>query len=127
MKDYYEILGVAKDAGQDEIKKAFRNLAKKYHPDRNPGDASAEQMFKDANEAYETLGDAEKRKRYDSLREARSRGFSGFDGVYANHRTLEGCREELREVLEEWLLFRVFRQLPLPVVDGRELTIRSVA
>lgn len=84
MKDYYDILGVAKDAGQDEIKKAYRNLAKKHHPDRNPGDASAEQMFKDANEAYETLGDAEKRKRYDSLREARSRGFSGFDGVYGD-------------------------------------------
>jgi predicted RNase H-like HicB family nuclease len=51
----------------------------------------------------------------------------GFDGVYASHSTLEGCREELREVLEEWLLFRISRKLPLPIVDGLELTIRSVA
>lgn len=50
-----------------------------------------------------------------------------FDGVYANAPTLESCREELREVLEEWLLFRVSRNLPLPVVDGRELTIRAIA
>jgi predicted RNase H-like HicB family nuclease len=51
----------------------------------------------------------------------------GFDGVYANAPTLEGCREELREVLEEWILFRVSRSLPLPVVDGHELTIRAIA
>ena len=50
-----------------------------------------------------------------------------FDGVYANAPTLEGCREELREVLEEWILFRVSRSLPLPVVDGHELTIRAIA
>ena len=50
-----------------------------------------------------------------------------FDGVYANAETLESCREELREVLEEWILFRVSRNLPLPVVDGRELTIRATA
>jgi predicted RNase H-like HicB family nuclease len=50
-----------------------------------------------------------------------------FDGVYANARTLESCREELREVLEEWILLRVSRNLPLPVVDGRELTIRALA
>ena len=49
----------------------------------------------------------------------------GFDGVYANARTLEGCREELEEVLEEWVLFRVSRHLPLPVVDGIELTIKE--
>ena len=51
----------------------------------------------------------------------------GFDGVYANAPTLEGCREELREVLEEWILFRVSRNLPLPVVDGHELTIKAIA
>jgi predicted RNase H-like HicB family nuclease len=50
-----------------------------------------------------------------------------FDGVYANAATLESCREELREVLEEWILLRVSRNLPLPVVDGRELTIRAIA
>ncbi|MCU0241572.1 MAG: type II toxin-antitoxin system HicB family antitoxin [Vicinamibacteria bacterium] len=51
----------------------------------------------------------------------------GFEGVYASHANLEGCRGELREVLEEWVLLRVSRQLPLPVVDGRELTIKAVA
>jgi predicted RNase H-like HicB family nuclease len=51
----------------------------------------------------------------------------GFDGVYANAPTLEECREELHEVLEEWILFRVSRNLPLPVVDGHELTIRAIA
>lgn len=66
-RDYYEILGVDKKAGQDEIKKAYRKLAKKYHPDAHPGDKSAEEKFKEANEAYEVLGDAEKRKKYDQF------------------------------------------------------------
>ena len=66
-KDYYKILGVSKSASQDEIKKAFRKLAVKYHPDKNPGDKKAEEKFKEANEANEVLGDAAKRKKYDEL------------------------------------------------------------
>lgn len=66
-KDYYKILGVSKSASQDEIKKAYRKLALKYHPDKNPGDKSAEAKFKEANEANEVLGDTEKRRRYDEL------------------------------------------------------------
>jgi DnaJ-class molecular chaperone len=66
-KDYYAVLGVSKTANDDEIKRAFRKLARKYHPDVNPGDKTAEARFKDINEANEVLGDAAKRKKYDEL------------------------------------------------------------
>ena len=66
-KDYYNILGVSGSATQDEIKKAYRKLAVKYHPDKNPGDKNAEDKFKQVSEAYEVLRDPEKRKKYDQL------------------------------------------------------------
>ena len=72
-RDYYEVLGVQKGASEDDIKKAYRQLAKKYHPDLNPGDKTAEQKFKEANEAYEVLSDKEKRARYDQF------GHAGVD------------------------------------------------
>jgi len=68
-KDYYKVLGVKKTATADEIKKAYRKLAVKYHPDKNPGDKAAEEKFKEANEANEVLSDPEKRKKYDELGE----------------------------------------------------------
>jgi molecular chaperone DnaJ len=76
-KDYYEILGISKTASQDEIKKSYRKLALKYHPDKNPGDKAAEEKFKQAAEAYEVLSNAEKRKKYDQFGHAGMQG--GFD------------------------------------------------
>lgn len=66
-KDYYKVLGVARSASAEDIKKAFRKLARKYHPDVNPGDKKAETKFKEINEAYEVLSDSDKRKKYDTL------------------------------------------------------------
>lgn len=68
-KDYYKVLGVTKSASADEIKKAYRKLAVKYHPDKNPGNKNIEEKFKEINEAYEVLGNAEKKKKYDELGE----------------------------------------------------------
>ena len=66
-KDYYKILGVDKNASQKDIQRAYRKLARKFHPDVNPGDQSAEEKFKEINEANEVLSDSEKRKQYDEL------------------------------------------------------------
>ena len=81
-RDYYEILGVPRNANESEVKKAYRQLALQYHPDRNPGDKAAEEKFKEASEAYEVLRDPNKRELYDRYgHEGLSRtGFSGFAG-----------------------------------------------
>jgi molecular chaperone DnaJ len=77
----YETLGVAKNASQDEIKKAYRKLARKHHPDANPGDESAETRFKEVQHAYDVLGDADKRKQYDAFGDGRGRGGGASGGA----------------------------------------------
>lgn len=79
-RDYYEVLEVSKSASADEIKKAYRKMALKYHPDKNPGDAAAEEKFKEAAEAYEVLSDDNKKARYDQFRHAGMGGAGGFGG-----------------------------------------------
>ncbi|MBI5218803.1 MAG: molecular chaperone DnaJ [Bacteroidia bacterium] len=79
-RDFYEILGVSKNAADDEIKKAYRQQAMKYHPDRNPGDKEAEEKFKEAAEAYEVLSNKDKRARYDQYGHAGLGGNGGFSG-----------------------------------------------
>jgi curved DNA-binding protein len=102
-KDYYKILGVSKTATADEIKKAYRKLAIKYHPDKNPNDKTAEEKFKEINEANGVLGDTEKRKKYDELGanwnsyqqpgsgyESSQRGGNGGYSNYSNNQQFEG-------------------------------------
>ncbi len=106
MKDYYRILGLAEDAREREIRKAYRRLALEYHPDRNPGDTSAEERFKEVAEAYGVLGDPVKRRHYDASRrrEARARASQGDRFQYS--------REEIfQDLFRDPRLGRVFQDL----------------
>ena len=92
-RDYYEVLGVERDADLPSIKKAYRRLAMKHHPDRNPGDAQSEDLFKEASEAYEVLADAERREVYDRYGHeglkagagAGGAGFGGFGDIFGDN------------------------------------------
>lgn len=92
-RDYYEILGVAKGASADEIKKAYRKVAMQYHPDRNPGDKSAEEKFKEAAEAYEILSDADKKAQYDRY---------GHAGVSGNGRGYSGGGMNMEDIFNQF-------------------------
>ncbi len=89
-RDYYEVLGVSKDASADEIKKAYRKKAMQYHPDRNPGDKEAEEKFKEAAEAYDVLSNPDKKARYDQFGHAgmgnQASDFSGmnFNDIFSH-------------------------------------------
>src|SRR6266704_1208633 len=80
-KNLYDVLGVAKTASADEIKKAYRKLARQYHPDKNPGDKEAEERFKEVQTAYDVLSDPEKRKQYDRFGAANGRPGAGEPGA----------------------------------------------
>ncbi len=90
-RDYYEVLGIARNATETDIKKAYRRLAMKYHPDKNPGDAAAEEKFKEAAEAYAVLSDAEQRARYDRFGHAGvgAAAAGGFSGGFAGFQNFE--------------------------------------
>ena len=91
-RDYYDVLGVSKNASESEIKSAYRKLALKYHPDRNPDDASAEEKFKEINEAYSVISDPDKRARYDRFGRA---GLGDMGGVQDYSVHFEDIFEEL--------------------------------
>src|SRR5947209_2876532 len=101
-EDYYKILGVDKKANEKEIRAAYRKLARKYHPDVNPGDKAAEEKFKEINEANEVLSDPEKRKKYDELSTYYQQyGRWPGAGEPAGAGGYEGCRYQYRSVTEE--------------------------
>lgn len=99
-RDYYEVLGVSKSAAEDEIKKAYRKLALKYHPDRNKGDKQAEDRFKEAAEAYAILSDAQKRAQYDQF--GHSLGGSGFQGFEGFEDSFRGFGDVFGDLFEDF-------------------------
>ena len=97
-RDFYEILGVSKNADADEIKKAYRKLAIKYHPDKNPGDKQAEEKFKEAAEAYEVLSDANKRQRYDQFGHAGVGGAAGGGGFHGGGMNMDDIFSQFGDI-----------------------------
>ena len=116
-RDYYDVLGISRDADAAAIKRAYRKLAKKYHPDSNPGDKTAEQMFKDVNEAYDVLSDPKKKKLYDQFGHAAfdetagygqgagagAGGFSGFGGFGNGAGGLDPSAPEMEHIMNSIL------------------------
>ena len=99
-RDYYEVLGVQRNANADEIKKAYRKAAIKYHPDKNPGDKEAEEKFKEAAEAYDVLSNQEKRARYDQFGHAGMSGAAGggFGGGFGSGFSMEDIFSQFGDI-----------------------------
>src|SRR5882757_1569968 len=97
-RDFYEILEINKSAGADEIKKAYRKLAIKYHPDKNPDDKAAEEKFKEAAEAYEVLSNPEKKQRYDQFGHAGMSGASGNGGGYGGGMNMDDIFSQFGDI-----------------------------
>lgn len=97
-KDYYEVLGVSKSASADEIKKAYRKLAIKYHPDKNPGDKEAEEKFKEAAEAYDVLSNAEKKAKYDQFGHAAFENGGGGGGFYGGGMSMDDIFSQFGDI-----------------------------
>lgn len=104
-RDYYEILGVARTASQDEIKKAYRKVAMQYHPDRNPGNKEAEEKFKEAAEAYEVLSDPDKRGQYDRFGHA---GMGNRGGGYSGHMNMDDIFSNFGDIFGEDIFGNIF-------------------
>src|SRR6185436_6768989 len=100
-RDYYEILGVGKNASTDEIKKAYRKVAMQFHPDRNPGDKASEEKFKEAAEAYEVLSDPDKKKRYDQFGHA-AMGGNGGGGYSGGGMRMEDIFANFGDIFSEF-------------------------
>lgn len=111
-RDYYEVLGVNRDVSEGDLKKAYRRIAMKLHPDRNPDDAKAEEQFKEANEAYEVLSDGEKRQIYDQF---------GHDGLDPNSGAGRGAGGGFGDIFGD-----VFGDISVAAEVAAEVALRAV-
>ena len=119
-RDYYEILEVSRSATADEIKKSYRKIAIKFHPDKNPDDKASEDKFKEAAEAYEILGNDEKRSRYDQYGHQGNRGAGGFSGGSMNMEDIFSQFGDVFGVVVVVALSRVFLEGVAQEVDVDE-------